>query len=100
MSGRGGLQVVDLSDPTSPRVAAAVPVGGRPTGAVLWGRRFYVAAGGALQAFDLSDPARPALTASAETGEPTGPVAVNATHVFVASGNAVGVYRREQESAQ
>ncbi len=100
MSGRGGLQVVDLSDPTSPRVAAAVPVGGRPTGAVLWDRRLYVAAGGALQAFDLSDPARPGLTASAETGEPTGPVAVDATHVFLASGNAVGVYRREQESAQ
>ena len=99
VSGRGGLQAVDLSDPASPRVAAAVPFGDRPSGTALWGRRLYVAGGGALQAFDLSDPARPALAASVETGEPTGPVAVNATHVFVASGNAVSVYRREQESA-
>ena len=99
VSGRGGLQAVDLSDPASPHVAAAVPFGDRPSGMALWGHRLYVAGGGALQAFDLSDPARPALAASAETGEPTGPVAVDATHVFVASGNAVSVYRREQESA-
>ena len=99
VSGRAGLQAVDLSDPASPRVAAAVPFGDRPSGTALWGRRLYAAGGGVLQAFDLNDPARPALAASAETGEPTGPVAVDATHVFVASGNAVSVYRREQESA-
>ena len=95
VSGRDGMQVVDISDPSAPRVAAAVPAAARPSGVALWGRRLYTAGGGVLQAFDLSDPARPALAASAETGEPTGPVAVDATHVFVASGNAVNVYRRE-----
>lgn len=95
VSGRDGMQVVDISDPSAPRVAAAVPAAARPSGVALWGRRLYTAGGGVLQAFDLSDPARPALAASAETGEPTGPVAVDATHVFVASGNAVSVYRRE-----
>ena len=95
VSGRGGLQVVDMSDLAAPRVAATVPAAGRPNGVALWGHGLYAAGGGVLQAFDLSDPARPVLAASAETGEPTGPVAVDATHVFVASGNAVGVYRRE-----
>ena len=94
VSGRGGLQVVDLSDPASPSVAAAVPAGGPPTGAALWGRRLYVAAGGALQAFDLTDPPRPALAASADLGGSTGPVAVDATHVFVATQDAVDIYRR------
>ena len=99
VSGRGGLQAVDVSDPAAPRVTAVVPAAGRPSGVALWGRRLYTAGGGSLQAFDLSDPARPVLAASSEIAEPTGPVAVSATHVFVASGNAVGVYRREQESA-
>ncbi len=95
VSGRGGLQVIDLSDPGAPRLAAAVPTDGRPTGAALWGRRLYVASGPVVQAFDLTDPARPVLTAFAEAGGPTGPVAVDATHVFVATRDAVAVYRRE-----
>ena len=99
MSGRGGLQVVDISDASAPRVAAVVPVGARPTGVALWGRRLYAAGGGVLQAFDLSDPARPVLAASSETGGSIGPVAVDATHVFVATQDAIDIYRREQESA-
>ena len=95
VSGRGGLQVVDVSDPSAPRVTAAVPAGGPSSGVALWGPRLYVAGGGALQAFDLTDPARPVLAATSDAGEPTGPVAVNATHVFVASGDGVAVYRRE-----
>lgn len=95
VSGRGGLQVVDISDVSAPRVAATVPVGGPPTGAALWDRRLYVAAGGALQAFDLTDAARPALAASSGAGGSTGPLAVDATHVFVAAQDAVDIYRRE-----
>ncbi len=99
VSGRGGLQVVDVSDLSAPRVASVVPVGGPPTGAALWGRRLYVAAGGGLQAFDLTDPAQPVLAASSDIGDVTGPVAVNATHVFAATQDAVDIYRREQEFA-
>ncbi len=95
VSGRGGLQVVDVSDPSAPRVAAAVPAGGPPSGAALWGRRLYVASGGALQAFDLTDPAQPVLVASSAAGAPTGPVAVDAAHVFLARGGEVAVFRRE-----
>ena len=94
VSGRGGLQVVDVSDPTGPRLAAAVPAGGPPTGAALWGRRLYVAAAGALQVFDLTDPGRPVLAAASDAGAPTGPVAVDATHVFVATGREVAVFPR------
>lgn len=96
VSGRGGLQVVDVSNPSAPRVAAAVPLDGPPTGAALWGRRLYAAAGGRLQVFDLSDPARPALAASSDAGGATGPVAVDAAHVYVAAQEAVDVYRRER----
>ncbi len=95
VSGRGGLQAVDLSDPAAPRVAAAVPAEGRPTGVALWGRRLYTAGGGLLQAFDLTDPAQPVLAASSDAGGPTGPVAVDETHVFVATQGAILVYRRE-----
>ena len=98
VSGRGGLQVVDVSDPAVPLVTAAVPFGGPLSGAALWGRRLYAAGGGALQAFDLTDPARPVLAASSDVDAPTGPVAVNAAHVFVASGGAVAVYRRDVEA--
>ena len=95
VSGRGGLQAVDLSDPAAPRVAAAVPAEGRPTGVALWGRRLYTAGGGLLQAFDLTDPAQPVLAASSDVGGPTGPIAVNETHVFVATSGAILVHRRE-----
>ena len=98
VSGREGLQVVDVSDPAAPRVTAAVPFGGPLSGAALWGRRLYAAGGGVLQAFDVTDPARPVLAASSDVDAPTGPVAVNATHVFVASGGAVAVYRRDVEA--
>lgn len=91
VSGCGGLQAVDISDPSAPRVASAVPVDGPPTGAALWGRRLYVASGGALQAFDLTDPARPALAASSDAGVATGPLAVDATDVFMATQEAVAI---------
>lgn len=100
VSGRGGLQVVDVSDPAAPRVTAAVPAAGRPAGAALWGRTLYVAGAGVLEAFDLTDPARPIRAASSDVGGPIGPVAVDATHVFVATQEAVDVYRREQETAR
>ena len=89
--GRGGLQAVDISDPSAPRVASVVPVDGPPTGAALWGRRLYVASGGALQAFDLTDHARPALAASSDAGVATGPLAVDATHFFMATQEAVAI---------
>lgn len=95
VSGMGGLQAVDLSDPAAPSVAAVVPAEGRPTGVALWGRRLYTAGGGLLRAFDLTDPARPVLAASSDAGGPTGPVAVDEEHVFVATQGAILVYRRE-----
>ncbi len=94
VSGRGGLQVVDVSDPAAPRVTAAVPAGGAPTGAALWDRRLYVAAAGGLQVFDLTDPARPVLAAASDAGASTGPVAVDAAHVFLARGGEVAVFPR------
>ena len=94
VSGRGGLQVVDISDVSAPSVAAAVAVGARPTGAALWGRRLYVAAGGALQAFDLTEPARPVPVGVSDLDGPAGSVAVSDELVFAATLDEVAIFQR------
>ena len=95
VSGRVGLQAVDISDPAAPVVTAPVPLAGRPAGAAMWGRRIYAASGDVLQAFDLADPESPVLTATAELGAPAGPVAVNEALVFVATPDEVVIFRRQ-----
>ncbi len=94
VSGRGGLQVVDISDLSAPRVVSSVPVGGPPTGAALWGRRLYVASGGALQAFDLTDPAQPVRVGVSDLDGPAGSVAVSDELVFAATLGEVAIFQR------
>lgn len=94
VSGRGGLQAVDVSDPAAPRVAAAVPTAGRPAGAAMWGRTLYAASAGVLEVFDLTDPGRPALAARSALGAAAGPLAVNGELVFAATPGEVVLFRR------
>ena len=94
VSGRGGLQVVDISDLSAPRVVSSVPVGGPPTGAALWGRRLYVASGGALQAFDLTDPAQAVRVGVSGLDGPAGSVAVSDELVFAATLGEVAIFQR------
>ena len=94
VSGRGGLQAVDASDPTAPHVTAAVPAAGRPAGAAMWGRMLYVAGAGVLKAFDLADPARPAPAGSAALGGDAGSLAVSDELVFAAAAGEVVIFRR------
>ena len=94
VSGRGGLQAVDVSDPAAPRVTAAVPTAGRPAGAAMWGRMLYVAGAGVIEAFDLTDPARPAPAGRAPLGGAAGPLAVNGELVFAATPGEVVIFRR------
>ena len=94
VSGRVGLQAVDISDPAAPVVTARVPLAGRPAGAAMWDRLVYVAAGDALQVFDFSDPARPEFVGRSVLGAPGGPVAVNETLLFLATSDEVVVFRR------
>lgn len=96
VSGRVGLQAVDISDPAAPVVTAPVPVAGRPAGAAMWGRRTYVAGGDVLQVFDLTDPARPALVGESDLGAPAGPVAIGEELVFAATPGEVVIFRRQE----
>ncbi len=95
VSGRRGLQAVDLSDPTAPAVTAAVPTVGRLAGAAMWGRRIHAASEGVLQVFDLTDPRRPVLAGAFPLGAPAGPVAVSEALVFAATPDEVVIFRRQ-----
>ena len=95
VSGRVGLQTVDISDPAAPFVTASVPVAGRLTGAAMWDRLVYAAAGDVLHVFDLTDPARPALVGESDLGTPAGPVAVGEELVFAATPEEVVIFRRQ-----
>ncbi len=94
VSGRGGLQAVDVSDPAAPRVTAAVPTAGRPAGAAMWGRTLYAAGADVLEVFDLTDPGRPVLTGRSGLGGAAGPLAVNGELVFAATPGEVVLFRR------
>lgn len=94
VSGRGGLQAVDVSDPAAPRVTAAVPTAGRPAGAAMWGRTLYAAGADVLEVFDLTDPGRPVLAGRAGLGGAAGPLAVNGELVFAATPGEVVLFRR------
>ena len=96
VSGRVGLQAVDISDPAAPVVTARVPVAGRLAGAAMWDRLVYAAVGDVLQVFDLTDPARPALAAASELGGAGGPVAVSEELVFAATPSEVVILRRQE----
>ena len=94
VSGRVGLQAVDVSDPAAPVVTSPVPLAGRLAGAAMWDRLVYAAGGDALQVFDLADPGRPALVGTHGLAGSAGPVAVSEEHVFVAAGAAVIILGR------
>lgn len=94
VSGRGGLQAVDVSDPAAPRIAAAVPAAGRPAGAAMWGRMLYTAGAGVLEAFDLTDPARPTPAGRSALAGDAGRLAVSEELIFAAAGDEVVIFRR------
>ena len=95
VSGRIGLQAVDVSEPAAPVVTAPIPTAGRLAGAAMWGRRIHAASDDVLQVFDLTDPGRPALERVADLGGRAGPVAVDEELVFAATPEAVVVFRRQ-----
>jgi hypothetical protein len=96
VSGRVGLQAVDVSDPAAPVVTAPIATADRLAGGSMWARRIYASSGDVLQVFDLSDPARPALVGESVLGAPAGPVAVGEELVFAATPEAVVIFRRRE----
>lgn len=92
-SGRAGLQVVDVSDPRAPGVAAPIAPAGRFAGVAMWGERLFVAGDGALRVFDLADAGQPALIARSELGGEVGAVAVGEELVFAATPGEIVIFR-------
>jgi hypothetical protein len=60
--GEGGLSLVDVGVPRSPRTLARLSLAGEPNALALDGRWVYVASGTAISAVDISEPSRPAAT--------------------------------------
>lgn len=91
--GLGGLAVVDVADPTMPRVLAEVAIGGMARGVVVDGSTAYVAAGSAgLQVVDVSSRSAPRVIGHADTPGTVLRVSFAANRVWIADWNDFRVY--------
>jgi hypothetical protein len=64
---QSGIDLVDLTDPTSPIRLGTIDTGGEPRSLVVSGSHAYVANWIGLQVIDISDPAHPLLVAEHST---------------------------------
>lgn len=96
VSGRAGLQVVNLSDPSVPAVAAQVETHGQPKSVAMRDQQVYVVSENTLEVFDLTEPIRPVLVASQPVSDQTQQVAVNDELVFVATPEAISIFARPE----
>ena len=85
VSNQAGLQVIDLSDPKSPRVAAPVATRGQPRSVAMQNNQVYVISENTLEVFDLSNPGLPVLLASQSVSDQATQVAANEELLFVAT---------------
>src|SRR3989454_1154702 len=86
-AGSAGLQIVDVSSRTSPRIAASLGLPGNANDVKLDGTRAYVAAGSAgLHIVDISNPLSPLLLGSADTPGTAFDVRASGNLAFVADG--------------
>lgn len=86
-AGSAGLQVVDVSDHSHPRVAATRSLPGNADDVMVVGNYAYVAAGNAgLQVVDISNPLSPAVAGSLNTGGEAWDVVVRSSRAYVANG--------------
>jgi len=82
-----GMTVLDLSEPTTPAVAARTPVlGGVVGGIALTEGYAFVAAGlGGLQVVDITDPANPTPVAAHDTLGSAASVALSGDYAYIAN---------------
>jgi hypothetical protein len=89
-----GLQIIDVSRPSSPRLLSTVPAGsgGYAQGVALSGGTAFVATNSGLQIIDVSNPSHPQLlsTVSAGFGSAQG-VALSGGTAFVADGTGLQI---------
>ncbi|RKZ15710.1 hypothetical protein DRQ53_08240, partial [bacterium] len=91
LSSPGGIQVVEINDPTSPDWVQHVPTGGGVHELFVSGDLLYAAASGSLEIFDISSPAAPVLIGSYPTPGMTRGVHVEGSIAYV-SDNTAGIH--------
>ena len=88
-AGGTGLQVVDVSNHTAPRIVAALDTDGNANDVRIVGSYAYVADGSAgLKIIDISNPLAPHLTGSLATGGEALDVVVASGRAYIACGSA------------
>ncbi|MFQ5455595.1 MAG: choice-of-anchor D domain-containing protein [Nitrospirota bacterium] len=87
--GDSGLQVIDISSPSSPVLAGSYDTSGESIGVYVSGNYAYIADGDSgLQVIDISSPSSPVLTGSYDTsGESIG-VYVSGRYAYIADGDS------------
>jgi hypothetical protein len=66
-AGAGGLQVVDVSDKTNPKIAASLTIPSNANDLRILGNRLYLATSAALLIIDISNPLQPVVLGSLST---------------------------------
>jgi hypothetical protein len=85
-SGEKGLQVIDVSDPTSPQLAGGYDTPGNAHDALVSGNHAFVADGWeGLKVIDISDPTSPQLAGGYDRLLPALGIAVDGDNAYVAS---------------
>jgi len=88
-AGESGLQVIDITNPTSPQLVGSVDTPGGASGVAIENLRAYVADDGAgLQVIDLTDPTNPQLLGGVATPSYAKGVAVAKPCVYLATYDA------------
>jgi parallel beta-helix repeat protein len=88
VGGYGGLDVVDISNPSNLKLISGVSPPGDIEDLALVGNTLYAASGaGGLQVIDISNPASPVITASVSLSGTASGVAVSSGRVYVGDGD-------------
>jgi hypothetical protein len=85
--GGNGLQVIDVSDPTSPTLAGSYNTTGDSRAVAVSGDHAFVADGGSgIQVIDISDPTTPTLDGNYDTPGWALDIVISGDHAFMAGG--------------
>jgi hypothetical protein len=88
-NGSSGLQIVDVSNPEAPSIAASFSTGGSVYGLAVSGGYAYVAADGkGILIVDISTPTSPTLVGELSISLSLYDIAVQADHAYLAAGDA------------
>jgi hypothetical protein len=82
-----GLEVIDITNPSSPAIVGRVDTPGHPSGVTVSGGYAYVADDAFLQVIDITNPANPTIVGSVGTPGHASGVDVSGGYAYVADGS-------------